>query len=702
VQGINRIFLVSLWKQSDTQLQTLRQIIGFWSLRFDSMMKNRVLTTILPFLICSTLSAQRLDRPIRVPVQSTLAELLEDEDTDSDKKITIDDPHIIGTERGDKRFRITAREGRGYEVSGTYYLSNLLQELKLAEEAGKDTAMLEPEKIFELPVERISRMIREYYWNGLTRRIDEDGILAILSDEKTRTIDGYKYLYVPADDRLTFEYFARIAASHPETKMKVVFLAKEITAEYVRQLNGFHGLLPLALRPVPTKKDALEGVPFIVPGGRFNEMYGWDSYFITLGLLADGRFKLARAMVENFIYEIIHYGAILNANRTYYLTRSQPPFMTSMVRAVYDSLPKGDERKGWLLRALGAAVREYQNVWMNKSRLTQTGLSRYFDSGREVPPEVEPGHFAAVFAAYARKRGMDPPAFEAEYRSGKLSVPELDEYFVHDRCMRESGHDTSYRLEGRCANLVTVDLNSLLYKYENDLADLIESEFGGRMQLEDGRIETSAQWRDRAKRRRDLVNQYLWNPERGMYFDYDFVRGEQTGYESATTFYPLWAKLASPEQARAVMSEALPLLETPGGIVSTTEKSRGPVTAEHPLRQWDFPHGWAPHQMIAWQAAINYGFADVAARLSYKWLYTVTINATHYNGTIPEKFDVVRRTHQVFAEYGNVGTKFAYITREGFGWTNASYQLGLEYLSKENRSRLNRLIPPEWIFPGEH
>lgn len=104
--------------------------------------------------------------------------------------------------------------------------------------------------------------------------------------------------------------------------------------------------------------------------------------------------------------------------------------------------------------------------------------------------------------------------------------------------------------------------------------------------------------------------------------------------------------------------------------------------------------------MLIWEGMRNYGFDDIAQRLAYRWLYTITRNAVDYNGTIPEKLDVVKRSHQVFAEYGNVGTKFSYITREGFGWMNASYQVGLGILPKDLLDSLDRLIPPEWVFPG--
>jgi alpha,alpha-trehalase len=630
---------------------------------------------------------------ISVKVKTTLDSLVYDEDTDGDKKITIDDPHITGTERGDKRFWIKEGGNKRYEVSGIYFLSNLLQELKLAEEAGKDSIPLDAKKIFEPPADRISRMIREYYWDGLTRRIDEKGLLQILEDEKTKTVDGNKYVYVPPSDNLAYNYFSGIAKKY--SGIKVIKLADSITGDYVHSLNGYHGLLTLALEKID---DKVQPLPFVVPGGRFNEMYGWDSYFITLGLLQDNRVDLAKAMVDNFVYEISHYGKILNANRTYYLTRSQPPFLTSMIRAVLEYLPKDSSTQVWLHKSLEAAIKEYNEVWLGKDHLTPIGLSRYFDIGSGIPPEVEPGHFDEILIRYAKRHNIDVSTFEQEYKSGKIKEPELDEYFIHDRAMRESGHDTSYRLIGVCAYLTTVDLNSLLYKFETDIAALIEQEFGGSFTAGNRAIYKAFQWLESAEKRKELINHYLWDDEKGMFFDYNYVEKKQTGYVSATTFYPLWAGLASKQQAALIIQNALPLLECAGGITGSTEESRGPISEERPLRQWDYPFGWAPHQMLAWQGLLNYGYGEEAQRLIYRWIYTLTSNAAKYNGTIPEKFDVVNRSHDVFAEYGNVGTKFSYITREGFGWTNASFQVGLNLLPPSLRSRLNELIPPEWIF----
>jgi len=656
----------------------------------------RQIAAVLLVMVYCVSTSQEKPLYVHVDVNTNLISLIQDEDTDGDLRITVNDTLVEGTARGDKTFLLSLPDTQPFEVTGTYPLANLLQELKLAQEAGHDIAELSLEKVFERPAEHISRNIRELYWEGLTRRIDEQGLLAIVSDEKSKTVDGLSYLYVPATDDTAFNYFVDVVRRHPEWNVKVVRLPERITPQLVRSLDGRHGILTLSLERGPGNN--MEGVPFVVPGGRFNEMYGWDSYFIVLGLLQDGRIDLAKSMIDNAVYEINKYGAILNANRTYYLTRSQPPFLTSMATEYYKQLPRTGENLGWLKAVLDAAIREYHGVWNSSNRLTSIGLNRYFDVGIGVPPEVEEGHFDAVFEQYAKRLGMSAGEVEQRYRSGTLKLAALDEYFVHDRCMRESGHDTSYRLEGCCADLTTVDLNSLLYKYEMDIAEVIKQEFGGTLVFSEGRTEQASTWALRAINRRFRMNTDLWDENSGMFLDYDFVRGKRKEYISATTFYPMWAMLASREQADLLVKKALPLLEMPGGIVASTELSRGAITPDHPLRQWDYPYGWAPHQMLVWQGLMNYGYDSIAHRLIYKWLYTITRNAVDYNGTVTEKYDVVHRTHQVFAEYGNVGTTFAYITREGFGWTNASYQIGLAVLPAGLLDKLDHLVPPERVF----
>ena len=417
----------------------------------------------------------------------------------------------------------------------------------------------------------------------------------------------------------------------------------------------------------------------------------------VLGLILDGRVELAKAMVDNFVYQINHYGKILNANRSYYLTRTQPPFMSSFVRKVFEASEEKD--KEWLSQAVSAAIKEYEQVWMEPGgRLTNIGLNRYYAAGIGIPPETEKGHFKEVFKKFGAKHGISAETFRRKYQSGEIIDKEADEYFTHDRSIRESGHDTSWRLENRAANLVTVDLNSLLYKYEKDFAYLIEEYFDGDFTAPSGKKYTADFWNKKAENRRKLMDKYLWDEKAGSYFDYDFQKGEKTGYISATNFYPLWAEIASEEQAQKMVNNLMRDLKARGGILASSKSSVEKTATNGVQRQWDYPYGWAPHQMLLWQGLLNYSYKGQAYELIYRWLWMITKNAVDYNGTIPEKYDVVNATHKVYAEYGNVGTEFDYITTSGFGWMNASYQLGLDLLPKKYVQKLDELVQPEQVF----
>ncbi|HQV32500.1 MAG TPA: trehalase family glycosidase, partial [Calditrichia bacterium] len=446
-------------------------------------------------------------RTIQVHIEENLKNLLAREDTDGDRRITIQD-------HGPHSFQVRATDGNNYLVEGTYYLSNLLQELALLREGGQAVGELDPRHIFEKPVSRFSRMIREHYWDGLTRRLDAAGLEKLMTDSKSGS-NAAPRVYVPYSDPTAQAYFRKLAASGAVPGLKVIVLPEKITPEYVRSINLEPGILSLQLRQ--NGEGHWEGTPFVVPGGRFNEMYGWDSYFEALGLIADKRVDLAKAMVDNFCYEITHYGQILNASRSYYLTRSQPPFLTDMALRVYHELPKKESSREWLAGVLRTAIREYHSVWMNPERLTETGLSRYYAYGIGITPETEEGHYDAVLRPFAQKAGMDVRGYAAKMLKGEIREPALDEYFLHDRAVRESGHDTSYRIEGRCAHLNTVDLNALLYRYETDLAEAIARNFDDALPLANGQVTRSAEWQARAKKRRELVDRYLWDGERGLY-----------------------------------------------------------------------------------------------------------------------------------------------------------------------------------------
>lgn len=640
-------------------------------------------------------SSQTLDVP------DNLARLVAQEDTDGDKKITIHD-HLTP-------FEIRGTNGATVEtIQGAYPLSVLLQNLKRASESNRFEIPLDEIDFNESSAARTHRLIRDYYWNALTRRIDTEHLSQVVPDPKSQSKDNY--LYIPASDPGAVHYFERTGQGSSSVKIVLLPSPDKITSAFVRNLDGAHGLLSLAL--MTNINGTISGVPYIVPGGRFNELYYWDSYFIMLGLLHDGRKDLARGTADNLLYEMEHYGKIPNANRTYYLTRSQPPFLTSVIRAVFES---GAADTNWLASALRIAMNEYHDVWMSPDRTVSFGfykLNRYYDSGDGPCPEVEPGHYDAKIAPWLAQANtetalpLNPYRFLNEYLyCGDFSNITVDgqtltDFFKQDRAVRESGHDTTHRFDDRATEFVSVDLNSLLYKYEMDFAEVLEKEFGGTLPGAQGDFSHAAYWRRQAQLRKGAMMALMWDEKRGYFFDYDFVRQRRSIYISATGLYPLWAKLldvndpSDRERARRMVSYAHEKLEQRAGLAASARESVA-AARNQDARQWDYPYGWPPHQMLAWQGLVNYGFNADAARLAYRWLYTIAKNAHDYNGVIPEKYNVVTGSHEVFVEYGNVGTKFDYITREGFGWTDASFQVGVNFLSAEERAYLEKLKPPD-------
>ena len=432
---------------------------------------------------------------------------------------------------------------------------------------------------------------------------------------------------------------------------------------------------------------------YVVPGGRFNEMYGWDSYFVILGLLADHRVNLARDMVENFFFEIEHYGTVLNANRTYYLTRSQPPFLTSMVLALYTAeKTAGHTDKTWLERAYKLSAQDY-SMWTQAPHLAgSTGLSRYFDFGNGPAPESlqdESGlrrkvigyfllHPALARAYIVAENHSVGPAYTLQVCDAATSMerPGCDsagavslnaDYYKGDRSMRESGFDVSFRFEPYGAathHFAPVCLNSLLYKTEKDLEQ---------MSQELGNSGNAKLWHARAEHRKILINRYLWDTKRGLFLDYNFETGSRSTYQYLTTFYPLWSGLATKEQARAVEGN-LKTFEQAGGLATSSENTGA---------QWDYPYGWAPLHLLAVEGMRRYGYNADADRVSLKFLRTV-LNNYRRDGTIREKYDVVTQSSesQVSAGYrANV---------IGFGWTNGVFLQLLHELPSQEASKLDK------------
>jgi alpha,alpha-trehalase len=526
--------------------------------------------------------------------------------------------------------------------------------------------------LFDRPLKRLLGQISGEFWDNLTRRLDGSNLAVTREDPKVRWLDPRPRIYVPHQAHAQYQYYLRLAEQKPELRLEVLLLpAGQLTSQFVRDLNQKPGLLALALEDTfdDSSHQTAQPLPFIVPGGRFNEMYGWDTYFEVLGLLKQGRVDVCEAMVKNHCFCIQYYGKILNANRSYYLGRSQPPFLTSMGLAVYSAMrSKGARALALIKVTVLAAIKEYHTVWTSKNRCdAETGLSTYQGEGLGFPPEVEPSHFETVIAVHSAKHNMTPAQFVEAYDNAEVSDPELDEYLRHDRASRESGHDTTYRFVDSGADLATVDLNSCLFKYENDIAYIIDTCFDGELHVpvewrvsKTHEVERASAWKLRSSKRRLAMSCYLWNEKDGTFYDYNIKRQTQAEYVCATMLWPLWAGAATPAQAESIVRNVLPKLECRGGIVSSTEQSRGEISSSRPRRQWDYPYGWAPHQMLAWDGLIRYGYHADAERLACRWVSMILQSYHENNGVIVEKYDVTKEKdcHIAEAEYGNQGSDF--------------------------------------------
>ncbi len=496
-------------------------------------------------------------------------------------------------------------------------------------------------------------------WNTLTRSMSDCGSVV---DPKLKTTP---VLYLPRDLPMP----ADVKAMQRRCKVRVLRLPVVIT--HFGQIKESQIKTP-GLLYLPH--------PYVVPGGRFNEMYGWDSFFIIKGLLDDHRLNLARGIVDNFFFEIQHYGGILNANRTYYFTRSQPPFLSSMIRAVYNAEAAAGRRKqvvAWLARAYTFAKRDHAVWLMSEHRAGNTGLARYYDLGQGPVPEMSDDSsyypnvirwllaHTKVHTHYLIHAGRHPsraerarlatqscnPAHSAVCRHAHVRGYWLTRSFYKgDRAMRESGFDTTFRFGpfgGSTQDFAPVGLNALLYKYELNLAWMATTLHHPAQ---------AAKWRHEAAARRAAMNRYLWNPQKKMYFDYNFVTHHQSNYLFITAFYPLWAGAADRAQQQGVL-RYFHKFDYPGGLAVSTNNSGV---------QWDLPYGWAPTTWIAVQGMFKAGA-----------LANAMLVATQFDSTVRR---IYRKTHGIYEKYDVVNaTKHFKVTagyREnvvGFGWTNAVY-----------------------------
>jgi alpha,alpha-trehalase len=348
-----------------------------------------------------------------------------------------------------------------------------------------------------------------------------------------------------------------------------------------------------------------------------------------------------------------------------------------MIREVYEHPTGKPLSKAWLAKAYDYAQLDY-GLWISEPHLAgDTGLARYYDIGDGPVPEMadDSNYYPDVIrwllahpevhTDYLIQAPDDPTpeqAAELAKTSCDITASKVcahahvdghrlsSDFYRGDRAMRESGYDPSFRFgpfSGSTQHYAPVCLNSLLYKYERDMAH-----FAAVL----GRTAEAGQWNRRALDRRAAIEKYLWNPATHMFYDYNFTTHQQSTYNYLTAFYPLWANLATPQQA-SEMVRHLSLFEHDGGLAMSDYDSG---------TQWDLPFGWAPTSWLAIKSLDQYGFTADSSRVSTKFSQTIRQNFEH-DGTIREKYNVVSGSANVEVATGYKSNVV------GFGWTNGVY-----------------------------
>jgi alpha,alpha-trehalase len=380
--------------------------------------------------------------------------------------------------------------------------------------------------------------------------------------------------------------------------------------DYTPALEYISGYWSKLIRHTPHDEGTLIGLPqpYLVPSQDpiFREMFYWDSYFIALGLVDTELEAHIFGMLENMAYLLNRFGVMPNGSRYYFLSRSQPPFLTQLIKLALTIKQRRNDTdiKTWLAPLLKVAVNEHETVWLGTQhphhRLVYRGLSRYFDIN-----------------------------------------------YLHDLACCESGWDHSPRCSERWLEHVQVDLNSILYVREQDIADFYALL---------GHLENATLWKNRAEARAATMQEVFWNEAHGFYFDFDYQQQAQNPYPSLAGFYPLWAGIATTEQAEKTVQTWLPKFEQVGGLQTSLEPQVG--------FQWAAPNGWAPLQWLVVAGLERYGYHTHAKRIMRAWCNN-NMSVFAKTGAFWEKYNVVG--------IGEESEGGLYGALKGFGWSNAVF-----------------------------
>jgi alpha,alpha-trehalase len=391
-------------------------------------------------------------------------------------------------------------------------------------------------------------------------------------------------------------------------------------------------------------RGSLVAVPnaYIVPGGRFSEQFYWDSYFIMLGLAADNRWDMIEGMIKNYAYMIRKFGFIPTANRTYFLSRSQPPFFVHMVKLL--ARHKGHRRT--FAEYLPYLLLEYR-FWMKGRRSVREN-----DEHRAYARVVQMPNGVVLNRYYDNKTTPRPESLSEDVETvGERDGAEAERLFLHLRAGAESGWDFSSRwFEDahdistiHTTDLVPVDLNSLLYQLEATIAETYR--FMRQPLL-------AKRYQILAERRARTIDQYCWNKKEQFFVDYDYKKGKPSTRLTLAGVFPLYAQIATSAQAAAVAARLEKDFLKEGGLVTTLENTG---------QQWDAPNGWAPLQWIAIEGLRHYGYHALADEIKRRWMKT-TLHVFAGKHKMIEKYDV--------ESHSRIGGGGEYPLQDGFGWTN--------------------------------
>jgi alpha,alpha-trehalase len=361
-----------------------------------------------------------------------------------------------------------------------------------------------------------------------------------------------------------------------------VQIARDYIAAYWPKLERYH----------PKDDGSLIGVPkpYLVPsyaeGHEFdyNELYYWDSYFMVQALLDDQHKTLVMGILDDFFYLFKRFKIIPNGSQLYYVSRTQPPFLTSFIFDVYSAY-KLDKK--WLKEAMNIAKQEYETVWTGtrkpNARQVYQGLSRYYDFN-----------------------------------------------YLHDIAEAESGWDMTPRFARKALNYLPVDLNALLYKYEMDIAQAAHIL---------GDAKEAKQWEEKAADRKEKMFKLMWDQGRGLFFDYNYVREKRGNVASLASYYTMWAGMVDGRQAQE-MVKALRRFEQKGGLATTDSVQLGQYVPGAMPTQWAYPNGWAPLHFLVIKGLQRYGYHADAKRIAMKWMRT-NLQWFNEHGVFLEKYNVV-------------------------------------------------------------